>query len=138
MNTRAALCAVAVIALGLVAAPVAAAAHHQGGHLSVTKSSFGSLPIGTTTTTTTPIDRYKLANGRGMTVSIITYGGIVQSLRVPDRHGRKANVTLGFATLGGYLSPAYLKSNPYFGALIGRYGNRIANGTFSIDGQPYT
>ncbi|MFL5821865.1 MAG: galactose-1-epimerase, partial [Solirubrobacteraceae bacterium] len=135
MNTRAALCAVAVVASGLLVAPAADAAHHHGGGLSVRKSGFGSLPNGTLTPT--PIDRYKLANGHGMTVSIITYGGIIQSLRVPDRHGRKANVTLGFATLGGYLSPAYLKSNPYFGALIGRYGNRIANGMFSLNGHTY-
>src|SRR4051812_22976078 len=131
MHTRAALCAVAVVASGLLVAPAADAAHHHGGRLSVTKSGFGSLPDGTA------IDRYKLANGHGMSVSIITYGGIIQSLRVPDRHGRKANVTLGFATLGGYLSPAYLKSNPYFGALIGRYGNRIANGMFSLNGHTY-
>ena len=68
-------------------------------------------------------------------VRLITYGGIVQRVDVPDRRGNVANVTLGFA---GYTSPAYVKSNPYFGALIGRYGNRIAKGRFILDGKTYS
>lgn len=72
-----------------------------------------------------------------MTASITNYGGIVTSLLVPDKHGKAADVVLGFDSLEGYLSAAYLKNMPYFGALIGRYGNRIAKGKFTLNGQEY-
>jgi aldose 1-epimerase len=111
---------------------------HKGG-LSITSSPFGSLPTGVPNIPEggAAVTRYTLSNAHGMSVSILDYGGIIQSLSVPDRRGREANVTLGFANIDGYTNAAYLKSNPYFGAIIGRYGNRIANGAFSIDGTPY-
>jgi len=81
----------------------------------------------------TPVEIYTLHNASGMTARIMTYGGIVQSLKVPDKNGNFGDVVLGYDTLDGYLT-----NSPYFGALIGRYGNRIAKGHFTLDGQTYT
>lgn len=80
---------------------------------------------------------YILENGRGMRAAISSYGGTLTSLLVPDRAGRPGEVVLGFDGIAGYQSPEFLKSNPYFGALIGRYGNRIASGRFSLAGKTY-
>jgi len=93
----------------------------------ITESAFGKLPDGT------PVELYTLRNSHGMEATIMTYGGIVTSLTVPDKDGQFSDVVLGYDNLDGYL-----KSTPYFGALIGRYGNRIAKGKFSLDGVEYT
>jgi aldose 1-epimerase len=90
-----------------------------------------SRPWGTTANGT-EVTRYTMANSSGMRVSVLTYGGIIQSLWVPDREGRQANVVLGYDNLADYLA-----RSPFFGALIGRYANRIANAAFTLDGTTY-
>jgi aldose 1-epimerase len=75
---------------------------------------------------------FTLTNGSGMTVEIMNYGGIIQSIMVPDRNGEMANVTLGFDNLD-----RYLEGHPYFGNITGRYANRIAKGTFELEGETY-
>jgi len=92
----------------------------------VTKESFGKLPDGT------PVDLYTLRNASGLEARIMTYGGIIVSLKTPDRSGKLADIVLGFDSLSGYL-----KDSPYFGAIIGRYENRIARGRFTLDGKTY-
>ncbi|MDR2813679.1 MAG: galactose mutarotase [Prevotellaceae bacterium] len=84
------------------------------------------------------VDLYTLANGQGVTLKVATYGGAITELWTPDREGVAGNITLGFPSLDGYRSEAFLKSGPYFGALIGRYGNRIGNAKFTLDGVEYT
>ena len=96
-----------------------------------TSAPFGQISDGT------EIQLFTLTNTNGVKATISTYGGTLTSLLVPDKAGQLGNVVLGFDKLDGYLSPAFRKSNPYFGALIGRYGNRIAKGRFSLDGHSY-
>ncbi len=80
-----------------------------------------------------PIKQYTITNANGMQVSIINYGGTVTNLIVPDKNKQMGDVVLGFDSLSGYLQ----KADPYFGSLIGRYGNRIAKGKFTLDGKTY-
>jgi aldose 1-epimerase len=94
---------------------------------SISKQSFGKAPDGT------PVDLYILHNSKRAEARICNYGGIVVSLKVPDRNGQFGDVVFGYDHLDGYL-----KSSPFFGALIGRYGNRIAKGKFTLDGKEYT
>ncbi len=79
------------------------------------------------------MDLYTLRNNKGMEAGICNYGGIVVFLKVPDRNGKFGDVVLGYDNLADYI-----KDSPYFGALIGRYGNRIAKGKFTLDGKQYT
>jgi aldose 1-epimerase len=99
--------------------------------LSVHKELFGKLADGSV------VDKYTLANDNGMSVGVITYGAIVQSVTVPDKNGKIEDVALGFDSLDGYTNPNYIENCPYFGGLIGRYGNRIAKGRFTLDGKQY-
>lgn len=93
----------------------------------ISKTSFGKMPNGKA------VYQYALKNKNGMEVKVINYGGIITSLKVRDKNGNLGDVVLGYDSLS-----SYLKSSPYFGALIGRYGNRIAKGKFSIDGTSYS
>lgn len=134
-TTRVALAgaaAVSAVALLGAAGPVGSAAlgGKPAGKPSITKQRFGTAPNGK------PVYRYTLGNGHGMRVRILTFGGIVQSLTVPDRDGRQADVALGYDKLGDYIADQKNQAT-YFGALIGRYANRIAKGTFKLDGKTY-
>ncbi len=93
----------------------------------ISRGEFGKTPEGT------PVELYTLANAKGMTVKIMTYGATVTELFVPDRTGKPGDVILGFDKLAGYLA-----NEPYLGAIVGRYGNRIAKGKFTLKGVTYT
>lgn len=103
-------------------------AYASAATVSVSESNYGVTQTGQA------VREYTLANRHGVTLKIITYGGIVAELDAPDRQGRVANIVLGFASLAGY---ERYNGNIHFGALIGRYANRIANGRFKLDGALY-
>lgn len=95
--------------------------------LAITKSEFGK------TEDSTSIEQYTLKNANGVEMDVITYGGRITSLKVPNKDGKLENVVLGFDNIEDYQ-----KDNPFFGALIGRYGNRIAKGKFTLNGEEFT
>ncbi|MCX5653325.1 MAG: galactose mutarotase [Planctomycetota bacterium] len=101
----------------------------QGGasKLGVDVAPYGKMPDGAA------VSLYTLTNGKGMRVKLTNYGAITVSVEVPDKAGKLTDVTVGYDTLDGWL-----KSTSYFGATVGRYANRIANGKFTLDGQNYT
>jgi aldose 1-epimerase len=92
----------------------------------VKKQAYGKMPDGAA------VELYSLTNANGMQAGIITYGGTVVSLTAPDRNGKYADVVLGMDDLAGYR-----KATAFFGALIGRYGNRIGHAQFTLDGNTY-
>jgi len=94
--------------------------------MSIQKKPFGTTKDGV------DVDLYTLTNANGMSADITNYGGIIVRFYAPDRHGKLADVVLGYDQLADYI-----KDTPYFGALIGRYGNRIAKGRFTLDGVEY-
>ncbi len=96
----------------------------------VTTQSFGKMPDGT------PVEIFTLSDGP-IEARIMTYGGIVVSLKAPDKNGKAADVVLGFDDLDGYVANNNNKGTAFFGALIGRYANRIAHGTFTLGGKKY-
>jgi aldose 1-epimerase len=95
--------------------------------MSVTVTHYGELADGT------PMSLYTLTNRNGMSMKVINYGGIITSITMPDKNGEQGDIVLGYDSVENYLA-----SNPFFGALIGRYGNRIAKGKFSLDGKAYS
>ncbi|MBC7842920.1 MAG: galactose mutarotase [Gemmatimonadaceae bacterium] len=88
---------------------------------------FGTLPSGE------PVTLFTLTNTNGIELRAMNYGGIITSLRTPDRLGVMNDIVLGYDSVAGYL-----KTTPYFGAIVGRYANRIAKGRFTLDGKSYT
>ncbi len=112
---------------GLGAACLVGCASMSKSHPPITKADFGKTADGT------PVEIYTLQNANGAEAKIMTYGGIVQSLSMPDKNGKMADVVLGYDNLQGYID-----KTPYFGALIGRYGNRIGGAQFTLEGKTYT
>jgi aldose 1-epimerase len=115
------------VLLLFVSAALAQEAAMAKGKLQVRQETFGKTADGKS------VDLYTLTNSNGLEVRAMTYGGIIVSMRVPDRKGKLADIVLGHDDFDGYLV-----NPPYFGAIVGRYANRIANGTFTLDGVKYT
>ena len=116
-----------LLAVGLCLACIVAGVSQAQSGSGPNAQPFGTLEDGTA------VDIYTLKNAKGVEARITNYGGIVVSLKAPDRNGNFADVVLGYDTLADYV-----KKNPYFGCLVGRYGNRIAKGKFTLDGKEYT
>jgi aldose 1-epimerase len=124
--------AVAAVAVGSSAS---AKGHHRRGHLTISSKPWG-------TADGQAVTLYTLTNAHRMKVRISNYGGVVQSIWVPDRHGRLKNVALGFSSLADYVSdftnpPPGGSGDTYFGAIIGRYANRIAGAKFTLEGTTH-
>ena len=103
-----------------------ACAKPSGGEASIVQSLYGTMPNGELVT------QYVLTNTNGVEATIITYGGIITSLKTLDKNGKLGDIVLGYDNLEGYIA-----DSNYFGALIGRYGNRIGKAQFSIEGKTY-
>lgn len=111
----------------LAACACVAAGIHSAAAATAIRSDFGAMPDGREVRAVT------LRNDHGITVRVISYGARIQEVVTPDRNGHLADIALGFPSLHGYLSP----SDPYFGATVGRFANRIAKGRFTLDGHTY-
>ncbi len=117
----------ALIAIGCGSGPEATPPADIPSMPAVERAPFGTSPDGQA------VEIFTLKNAAGVEVRAINYGGIITSIKTPDRNGTMADIVLGFDAMDGYRS-----DHPYFGAIIGRYANRIANGRFSIDNVGYT
>ncbi|WP_432175313.1 aldose epimerase family protein [Streptomyces sp. Tue6028] len=124
LNRRTVIAGAAAAGLAATTLGTGSAEAAPGGRKPV-KELFGKLADGT------KVHRWSLENG-GTRLKVLSWGGVVQSLELPDRHGHYANVSLGFDNIDDYVA-----KTPYFGALIGRYGNRIGKGQFTLDGTAY-
>ena len=100
--------------------------------MKITSKTFGKTKDGQ------EVDLFTLENDKKVCISISNYGALITSVYAPDKNGKTENIVCGFEKLDNYLSEAYLGSYPYFGCLIGRFGNRIANGKYTIDGVQYS
>ena len=118
--------ALSLASVGGVVNPVVSGSASVPVAANVTEAAFGTMPDGT------PVRLFTLTNAAGMEVRAITYGVILVSIRVPDRRGRFDDVVIGHDNLEGYLT-----KSRFFGAVVGRYGNRIAGGHVAIDGRTY-
>jgi len=109
------------------AQPALLRGNRSRGGISVTSQEFGETADGKT------VKIFKLDNGKGITVEVLSLGGIMHTVNLPDRNGKTVNVSASLESVA-----QYEKARPFFGALVGRYGNRIAGGKFTLDGQEYT
>jgi aldose 1-epimerase len=116
-----------ILCAGACAVGVAGCAALGSSAGKISKQPFGTTLDGQ------PVDLYTLRNAKGAEATIMTYGGTVTSLKVPDRKGNFGDVVLGYEKLDGYLT-----NSPFFGCLVGRYGNRIAKAQFTLEGKIYT
>jgi len=117
----------AIVPLLLASAACGIIDERAAGVAVINREPFGTAPSGEA------VELITLRNARGVELRAMTYGAIIVSLKVPDRAGQLGDVVLGYDSLAGYV-----KSSPYFGAIVGRYGNRIAKGKFTLDGKTYT
>ena len=115
-----------LVLLALCLLPAGLGAREAKKNVNIEVESFGSTPDGQS------VRLYKLTNGKGLKAAVMTYGAIVVSLEVPDKNGKLDDIVLGYDNL-----QEYIKNSPYFGAIVGRYGNRIAKGRFTLDGVEY-
>jgi aldose 1-epimerase len=121
---RSKLVGAAVIVLLAQAACVSVPVSNTGAP-SITRAPFGTVDG-------QPVELFTLTNSHGIQIRLTNYGGIITAILTPDRSGRLGDIVLGYDSLGGYI-----RNSPYFGAIVGRYGNRIARGQFTLDGTTY-